>query len=122
MREPWQLQYFKLAFLKMSIVTIWSVFPNPVTYSYQLVVSKLHIKHKIVRGIGKETYSANFEIRDFLILSGVCINQKISNSNFWAIGAFPMPSHNLWFSILYYAVTIRVQHLSEVRLLTRKIQ
>ena len=25
MREPWQLQYFKLVFLEMSIVTLWSV-------------------------------------------------------------------------------------------------
>ena len=31
-RELWQLQYFKLVFLKMSIVTIRWVFPNLVTY------------------------------------------------------------------------------------------
>ena len=31
-REPWRLQYFKSVFLEMSIVTLWSVFPNPVTY------------------------------------------------------------------------------------------
>ena len=30
-REPWWLQYFKSVFLEMSIVTIWSVFSNPVT-------------------------------------------------------------------------------------------
>ena len=34
MREPWQLQYFKSVFLEMSIVTLWSVFPNSVTFGY----------------------------------------------------------------------------------------
>ena len=32
--RPWWLQYFKSVFLTMSIVTIWLVFLNPVTYSY----------------------------------------------------------------------------------------
>ena len=32
MREPWWLQYCKSIFLKMPIVTIWSVFQNQVTY------------------------------------------------------------------------------------------
>ena len=32
-RRPWRLQYFKSVFLEMSIVTLWLVFPNPVTYT-----------------------------------------------------------------------------------------
>ena len=32
MRESWWLQYLKLVFLEMLIVTIWLVFQNQVTY------------------------------------------------------------------------------------------
>ena len=44
-REPWWLLCFKSVFLEMSIVTIWSVFPNPVTYVKNLsfVINNSHI-------------------------------------------------------------------------------
>ena len=36
MREPWRLQYLKSVILETSIVTLWLVFPNPVTHSIAL--------------------------------------------------------------------------------------
>ena len=34
MREPWRLQYLKSVFLKIPLVTTWSVFQNQVTYAF----------------------------------------------------------------------------------------
>ena len=42
MREQWWLQYFKLVFLEMLIVTLCSVFPNPVTNGKSLLLHGLH--------------------------------------------------------------------------------
>ena len=42
-RESWWLQYFKSVFLEMSVVTIWSVFPNPVTYVLKMLLGLIQL-------------------------------------------------------------------------------
>ena len=53
-REPWRLQYFKLVFLEMSIVTLWSVFQNPVTYGHMVPIL---FQYKIMNLQNLECYS-----------------------------------------------------------------
>ena len=47
-REPWRLQYFKSLFLEMSIVTIWLVFPNPVTNVHTDVRTETVVKQPCI--------------------------------------------------------------------------
>ena len=61
MREPWQFQYFKSVFLEMSIVTLWSVFPNPVTYMEVATGVKKITKLFVITK--QATFCENFAVR-----------------------------------------------------------
>ena len=52
MREPWWLQYLKSVFLKISIVTVWSVFQNQVTIMFSLTLF-------LDMGFNKELYACH---------------------------------------------------------------
>ena len=49
-REPWQLQYFTSVFLEISNVTLWSVFPNPVTFNTLMTLCDMYIQDCLPNG------------------------------------------------------------------------
>ena len=76
MRKPWQLQYFKSVFPEISIVTLYSVFPNPVTYVSGIlyfILCNFHVYHRLDESLAVKVadfgLSRDVYITDYYVMS-----------------------------------------------------
>ena len=58
--------YFKSIFLEISFVTLWSVFPNPVTYNNVIIIQGSR-KMKFIGAQPRTDYSYNYYSHTILI-------------------------------------------------------